>query len=211
MDIGIELPATAACADAERVVRRYCPPWLLNHAVRSYVWAAEIGRLEAVGFDPELLYVAALLHDIGLVQDFDNHTEPFETAGGHVAWVFAAGAGWPDDRATRAAEVIERHMWAAVDPALDPEGHLLEVGTGIDISGRRTEAITPALRDEALRRWPRLDLGEEFSRCFRQQSQRKPTSRAAALVTGVEQSLRSHPFERDGVARPATARPSERS
>jgi hypothetical protein len=34
-----------------------------------------------------------MLHDIGLVKEFDSHTVPFEQAGGHVAWVFGAGAG----------------------------------------------------------------------------------------------------------------------
>jgi hypothetical protein len=32
-----------------------------------------------------------MLHDIGLVPEFDSHTVPFEDAGGHVARVFGAG------------------------------------------------------------------------------------------------------------------------
>jgi len=192
----IELPTSAACASAERVAQRYCMPSLLNHSVRSYVWSAAIGRQDGIDFDAELLYVAAMLHDIGLTAAFDNHALPFEDAGGHVAWVFAAGAGWTPERGTRAAEVIERHMWPEVDPAVDPEGHLLEVGTGVDISGRRTDDIPPEVRDEALRRWPRLDLADEFAECFRQQAHRKPHSPGAAFGETVALRLRDHPFER---------------
>jgi hypothetical protein len=96
-----------------------------------------------IAFDAELLYVSAMLHDLALVKAFDNHALPFEEAGGHVAWVFGAAAGWPRERRRRAAEVIVRHMWDVVDVATDPEGHLLELSTGMEISGRRTEDIPP--------------------------------------------------------------------
>jgi len=66
-----------------------------------------------------------VLHDIGLVDDFDSHTVPFEEAGGSVAWVFAAGAGWPAERRARVSEIVVRHMWDDVDVTLDPESHLL--------------------------------------------------------------------------------------
>ncbi len=36
-----------------------------------------------------------MLHDVGLVEEFDSHRVLFEEAGGHVAWVFGARAGWP--------------------------------------------------------------------------------------------------------------------
>jgi hypothetical protein len=52
------------------------------------------GTSQGIRFDPELLYVASLFHDFGLVPEFDSHTISFEKAGGHVARVFAAGAGW---------------------------------------------------------------------------------------------------------------------
>src|SRR4051794_14610040 len=45
-----------------------------------------LGMSEGVVFDADLLYVAAMLHDIGLVAAFDSHTVDFEQAGGHVAW-----------------------------------------------------------------------------------------------------------------------------
>ena len=53
---------------------------------------------------------------------FDSHAVPFEEAGGHVARVFAAGAGWPAERRERLAEVIIRHMWPRVDVSVVPAG-----------------------------------------------------------------------------------------
>ena len=73
--------------------------------------------------------------------------------------MLTAGAGWPVDRRRRAVEVIERHMWPSVDPAMDPEGHLLEIATGLDISGARPDVLPRPFLDEVLARYPRLDLG----------------------------------------------------
>jgi hypothetical protein len=178
----LKIPATPACRAALEVATTYCSPALLNHCVRSYLWAAGYGIAKGIAFDAELLYVSAMLHDLALVKEFDNHRLPFE-AGGHVAWVFSAAAGWPVERRRRAAEVIVRHMWDAVDVAQDPEGHLLELSTGMDISGRRTEDIPADLRGDVLLRYPRLGLAEEFVACFRDQAERKPQSRAAQLVS----------------------------
>ena len=156
----LKIPATAACRAALEVATAYCSPALLNHSVRAYLWAAGYGLERGIAFDAELLYVSAMLHDLALVKEFDNHTLPFEEAGGHVAWVFGAAAGWPVERRRRAAEVIVRHMWDEVDVAKDPEGHLLELSTAMDISGRRTEDIPrtfvptclPGIHDSALAR-----------------------------------------------------------
>ena len=180
----LEIPATQACRAALEVATAYCSPALLNHSVRAYLWAAGYAEARSIAFDAELLYVSAMLHDLALVKEFDNHSVAFEEAGGHVAWVFGAGAGWPVARRQRAAEVIVRHMWDAVDVAEDPEGHLLELSTGMDISGRRTEEIPGDLRRDVLARYPRLGLAEEFVACFRDQAVRKPHSLAAKFVAG---------------------------
>jgi hypothetical protein len=180
----IPIPGTPAAAASLEVARAYCSPALLNHSVRAYLWAAAYGELNGIAFDAELLYVSAMLHDIGLVKEFDSHTVPFEEAGGHVAWVFGAAAGWPVERRVRASEVIVRHMWDKVDAAEDPEGHLLEFSTGMDISGRRTDEIPAPLRAEVLGRHPRLGLAAEFAACFENQAERKPHSRAATFVHG---------------------------
>ncbi|MDH2442759.1 HD domain-containing protein [Amnibacterium sp. CER49] len=196
--IEIPVPSTPAAVAAREVAARYCSPALLNHSVRSWYWA--LGFADALGVpsaDPELLHVAALLHDVGLVPVFDSHTAPFETAGGHVAWVLAAGAGWPAPRRDRLVEVIERHMWREVDPGEDPDGHLLEIATGLDISGARPDVLPADQVAEVLARHPRLTLAREFGACLTDQAARKPASQAARLVAGgLDRRLAENPLER---------------
>ena len=193
--VDLEVPTTAATRAAEEVLRRYAGDALANHAVRSAVFAAAYGRLTGVDYDPELLHVAGLLHDLGLEPAFDSHRLPFEVAGGELAWVFGAGLGWPEPRRQRLADVVVRHMWDYVDPALDPEGHLLERATSLDISGRRLDEWPAPLRAEVLAAWPRLDLAERFTACFADQADRKPdSSAAAAMRSGLGERIAANPL-----------------
>jgi len=150
-----------------------------------------------VEFDAELLYVAALLHDLGLVEAFDTHRTAFEEAGGDVGWVLAAGAGWPAARRERVKEIVVRHMWDEVDAAADPEGYLLHAATSLDISGRRAEAWSAELRAEVLRAHPRLNLLEEFVAAFEDQAGRKPgCAAAAAVASGIAGRMARNPLDR---------------
>jgi HD domain len=190
------MPDSAACEAALNVAGEYCSPALLNHSVRSYLWAAWFAAAREIVFDAELLYVSAVLHDLGLVAEFDNDTLPFEFAGGHVASIFAAGAGWPRQRRQRVAEVIVAHMADTVDLREDPEGFLLERSTGFDISGRGPEDFPEQLQVVVMARYPRLSLAEEFLACFREQADRKPSSQAAAAVrSGIADRLAANPLE----------------
>jgi hypothetical protein len=196
----IDLPApdTPACRAALEVATAYATPSLLNHSVRSYLWAAGYAVTRGIAFDAELLYVSAMLHDLSLVPAFDNYSLPFEEAGGHLAWVFGAAAGWPVERRRRAADVIVRHMWDAVDVTTDPEGHLLELSTAMDVSGRQTDDIPPGLRAEVLERYPRLGFAEEMIESFERQAARKPNCLAAKFVGGKFASrVRANPLDRE--------------
>jgi hypothetical protein len=195
--IDLQPPRTAAARAAVDVAERYCSPALLAHSVRSWAFALAFAEVEGLtGLDEELLYVAALVHDLGLVPAFDAVRVPFETAGGEVGWVLAAGAGWAPHRRQRVVEVVERHMQPSVDAALDPEGHLLEIATGLDISGARPEALPEDFLREVLAAHPRGDLAAEFGGCLVEQAARKPGSQAARIVAaGLESRLATNPLE----------------
>lgn len=192
------LPDTAATRAALAVAERFCSTALLEHSIRSWYWACGFAARTGVEpGDPELLAVAALLHDVGLTPAFDTVALPFETAGGNVGWAVTAGAGWAPGRRDRVIEVIERHMWPKVDPADDPEGHLLEIATALDISGARADVLPRDFLAEVLTAHPRGALGAEFVGCMSDQAARKPGSQAARIVAGgLAAKLADHPLER---------------
>jgi hypothetical protein len=178
----LTFPQTPAATAALSVATRFYSPALLNHCVRSYLWGAHYAGAHGIAFDDELYYVSSMLHDIALTEPFDSHRLPFEVAGGDLAWVFGVAAGWPDDRASRAMEIIVLHMRPDVPATTDPESHLLQVATSWDVVGHRPEEFDADARADIVGRYPRLDFGPEFTACFTDQAQRKPDGAAASSI-----------------------------
>jgi hypothetical protein len=194
--MGIRFPQTPAATAALSVASRFYTPPLLNHTIRSYLWGATYASAHGITFDDELLYVTALLHDIGLTEVFDSHRVPFEEAGGDLAWVFGVAAGWPADRAARATEIIVRHMRDDVSAAADPESHILQVATSWEIVGRRPEEFTAHARAQILGRYPWLGFGSEFLACFKDQGTRKPDSAAAgSIANNLAGRIKDNPLD----------------
>ncbi|MBD0741453.1 HD domain-containing protein [Streptomyces sp. CBMA152] len=181
---GVRVPAGRAAEAARLVCEEYADEALYHHSVRSYFFGAAWAEARGLGFDRELLFVSALLHDLGLVAPFDSHTLSFEEAGGHLARVFTAGLGWPTERRDRAAELIVLHMRDDVAPERDVESRLLQVGTSADVSGAGLEAFDPSFTDALVVAYPRLGFAKSFVRLFQDQAERKPGCAAAELVAG---------------------------
>ena len=193
---GVRFPQTPAATAALSVATRFCTPPLLNHCVRSYLWGAMYASAHGITFDEELLYVSAMLHDIGLTDVFDSHRVPFEEAGGDLGWVFGVAAGWPADRAARATEIIVRHMRGDVSSTTDPESHILQVATSWEIVGRRPEEFPAEARAEMLARYPWRGFGSEFLACFQDQGTRKPGSAAAgAIAENLAELIGANPLD----------------
>lgn len=194
----IPVPDTLAARGALALAREYQSPALTAHAVRSWLWAEAFALVDGLsGIDHELLYVSAVLHDIGTVPAFDNHALSYEHAGGHVGIALTAGAGWAPERRARVLDVIVRHNWPSVDPEMDAEGYLLETATGLDISGARPDALPRDFVREVLTAHPRGAIAAEFGACVVDQAQRKPDTAARRLVDGgVLDKLSANPLER---------------
>ncbi len=176
------IPRTPAATAALEVATRFYSPALLNHCVRSYLWGEMYCAAHDIDVDVELLYVSAMLHDIGLTESFDTYRTPFEVAGGDLAWVFGVASGWSPDRAARASEIIVLHMRDDVPATEDPESHALQVATSWDVAGSRPEEFPPEARADVLADYPRLGFGAEFLACFQDQANRKPHSAAATSI-----------------------------
>lgn len=178
-------PPTPTAALALDAARATATPALVNHCLRSWAFATTLGERLGLTVDAELLFVSAMLHDHGVVPEFDAHEVPFEDAGGAVGWMFAAGAGWPVARRERVREVIQRHAWASVDPAFDAEGHLLEAATTFDVRGVGADQWDRELVVAVTGGLPRYDFSSWFGGAIASQAERKPGSNAARFAPGI--------------------------
>lgn len=181
--IGIPVPDTALARDARDLIAEVAQPFLVNHSVRAYAWAVALAEHDGLRFDVEILYVAAVLHDIGLLPAYDLGG-CFEVDGAVAGRSFALAHGAPEPRAAAIAAVIERHMAAELPPDATVEDSLLSDSTGVDVTGYRYRDVRPALVPPVLGAYPRLDFKREFTALFVDQAGRKPHCPVATMVRG---------------------------
>lgn len=188
------VPDSSVAKRARELIGDREPPFLVNHSIRSYAWAVALASVDHLEFDPEILYVAALLHDIGLVPEFDKGgCFEFDGAEFGEGLGLELGLGEGPARAVRAA--IELHMAAVLPPEARAEDLLLSDSTGVDVRGRRLDEIPPSLVPKVVEAFPRLHFKREFSRLFVDQA-RKPGCRAAEMVAaGMLGQIQAAPFE----------------
>lgn len=124
MTLDLQIPDSRIADQAAELVRTSSPEFLTNHCFRSYAWAVALADRDHVRFDAELLYVAAVLHDLGLVARFDTG-RCFEEDGAAAAADLATAERWSDERREALAEAIRLHVAAEIALKDGPEAYLL--------------------------------------------------------------------------------------
>lgn len=194
-ELGLPVPDTALARDARDLIAEVAEPFLVNHSIRAYAWAVALAQHDDRPFDVEILYVAAALHDIGLVASHDRGG-CFEFDGAEAAREFVLAHGCPPERAARIHDVIVRHMAAEQPPDAWPEDILLDESTGTDVTGFRFGDVRPALVAPILAAYPRLGFKRAFAALFEDQAGRKPHCRAGEMVrTGKLAAIAAAPFD----------------
>jgi hypothetical protein len=193
--IGIPVPDSAFSRAARELIATVAPPFLVNHSVRAYAWAVELARHDELPFDQEILYVSALLHDIGLVPAYDLGG-CFETDGAIEAERFSLEHGQPAERARAIYDVIDLHMLAEAPAGSASEVVLLNDSTGTDVTGYRYRDVRPDAIGPILAAYPRLEFKREFGALFVDQARRKPTCRVAEMIrTGKLEAIANAPYD----------------
>ena len=189
------VPDSALARRARELIDDVEPPFLVNHSVRAYAWAVELAWHDELRLDPEILYVSAMLHDIGLVPAYDLGG-CFEFDGAIAAERLALDAGEPPARARAIHDAIVLHMAAALPPKPAPEDVLLSDSTGVDVTGYRIADVRPESIPAVVAAYPRLGFKREFAAMFADQAARKPTCTVAEMVrTGKLAAIDRAPFD----------------
>ena len=163
---GIAIPDTALVDEATELLRDVLPDLLFDHSLRVYAFGALQGERRGLRYDPELLYIAAMFHDIGLVDGHRSAHDRFEVDGANAARDFLARRGVSLEDVRIVWDAIALHTTPGIPEHKEPEVALVTAGVELDVLGLGYHDITDAQRDEVLSALPRVDFKQQIIRAF---------------------------------------------
>jgi hypothetical protein len=156
----IEVPRDRISREAWDGAASQLPAYLFAHSVRSYCWGVALAGHDGLAFDAPVLWVASLLHDVGLTR-IGRASRCFEYEGAEIARRFALRAGMPAHEADRVAAAIIAHMAPGVTLADGAESVLLDRATAVDVRHVRAELVRD-IRGPIDRAYPRGAFDRNF-------------------------------------------------
>jgi hypothetical protein len=159
----IKIPDSKIAREAAALVRQHESELLYNHSVRVFLFGAMKGVRQSLKFDAELLFVAALFHDLGLVDAYHTKTKRFEVDGADAARQFLRSHGIPEPKADLVWEAVALHTTPGIPQYMRPEIALTNAGVLVDVVGIGYDDFTPEQRAQVVDAFPR---GENFKNDF---------------------------------------------
>ena len=159
---GVSVPDTPLVHGAIEYARQHSEPYLFNHVMRSWLFAASLAQLDGTPHDAEVLAVAAVLHDLGLSKDFDGPLR-FEVEGANAAREFARVQGIDARRAQLVWDGVALNSTPSIALYKEAEVALCTAGTLLDWAGPGAEKLTQGQMAAILEAFPRRDMKQRFT------------------------------------------------
>jgi HD superfamily phosphodiesterase len=167
--IGTELPKipdTALVAEATELVREAATPLIYHHSRRVFYFGALRGQQQGLRFDPELLYVGAMFHDLGLTQKYRRTDQRFEIDGADEARRFLRAHGIDEQAAQLVWTGIALHTTPEIPLHMAPEIALITRGVELDVLGIGYHVISDEQRAAIVAADPRPDFKRQILQAF---------------------------------------------
>ena len=151
------LPDTKLAQKASELVSKTVPEFLFYHSMRAFLFADALGRRDGLNYDRELLFLGAVLHDIGLADSFPGK-ERFEVEGADAARTLVLENGLSEEKAEIVWDAVALHTTVGVALRKRPEIALVALGTALDVSGRRIDELDQRTVSDILHGFPRCNF-----------------------------------------------------
>jgi hypothetical protein len=163
---GIDVPDSPLITEAIVYAQRLSEPFLFNHAMRSWLFAAKIGEVKGIDYDPEVVAVGTILHDIGLTAGVSG-PDRFEVNGADAARSFIRDRGLSDRRAQLIWDLVALNSTPSIALHKEPEVAVGTMGIGLDYGGFGIESIPAADIAAIVGAFPRLKMKHNFTETCR--------------------------------------------
>jgi hypothetical protein len=182
---GIAIPDSALGREATEFVRETSTPLLFHHSRRVFLWASLQAERLSLGYDPELLYVGAMFHDLGLVEGHRSKHERFEIDGANAARAFLERHGLPEEHVMTVWKSIALHTTRQVPNYLQPEVRLVALGVQYDVVGSPFDTLTAEQRDAVMAAHPRTRFKTGMIEALTAGIRDKPETAVGTMMTDI--------------------------
>jgi hypothetical protein len=183
---GIKVVDTPLVRDAIDLARSVSEPYLFNHVMRSWLFGVLVAEQSKLAPDPELLALAAVLHDLGLTDRYAAN-ERFEVDGADAARAFLKERGITAQQTQVVWDAIALHTTRSIALHKEPEVVTTHSGIFVDVMGLGLDLIPPEKLGAILSEFPRLRMKRQFVDSLCSVVRRKP-------ATSYDNSLRDVGF-----------------
>lgn len=163
---GITIPDSALTNAATELVRDVATPPIYDHSRRVFVFGALRGERDGIKYDPELLYVGAMFHDLGLTEKYRRADQRFEIDAADVARQFLIEHGIGQAEAEIVWQAIALHTTPEIPLHMAAEVALVTRGVEHDVLGLGYDTITDSQREEIVDAHPRPDFKNQILEAF---------------------------------------------
>lgn len=164
---GVEVPGTAAAAAATRRIRDTTGPLVYHHSRRVFLFGRIHAQRLGLDADPELLYLAAMFHDSGLMTPFSHAEQRFEVDGADHGRAFLLEHGFAAAAADTVWTAIALHTTPGIPGRMGPVAAATHLGVLTDVVGAGLDALDPDQVAEVVAAHPRGDFKKGFLRACR--------------------------------------------
>jgi hypothetical protein len=172
---GVVVPDSKLAREATELVRDTEPSLLFNHSTRVYYFGSLAGKRRGLKFDPELLYVAAMFHDMGLTRQYSSKSDRFEVDGANAAKAFLCQHNISEPEIDTVWTAIALHTTPGIPQYMHPVVALLTNGVEMDVLGIAYSEFPEADREAIVAAYPRTEhFKEDIIQAFYDGIKRKP-------------------------------------
>src|SRR5260370_6488379 len=172
---GVTIPDSKMAREVTQLVRDTENSLLFNHSSRVYYFSAATGNRKGLTFDPELLYVSAMFHDMGLTQKHSSAADRFEVDGANTAREFLRQHKIPQQDIDTVWTSIALHATPGIPQYMHPVVALLTNGVEMDVLGIAYSEFSDADREAIVAAYPRTEhFKEDIIQTFYDAIKHKP-------------------------------------
>ncbi|WKK23779.1 HD domain-containing protein [Streptomyces olivoreticuli] len=171
---GVGVPDSKLAREATALVRERTSDLIYDHSRRVYFFGSLQGRNRDLSFDPELLYIAAMFHDLGLNEIFHGSGHRFEVDSADEARRFLQTHSVPEDSVRRVWTAIALHTTPGIPEFMEPEVALVTAGVEYDVLGIGYHDLDEADRAAVVALHPRPGFKRRILEAFADGVRPKP-------------------------------------